>query len=211
MAATPRPSVDSISRACSNDPGERGRARPQDPGRETAHSVNERFYHRPCASPLSVHLGRLTSCSAWQQQSKVLNRYAAADGNTDQAHLDVAMCSESVMETNLGSHMHMCMYCTWIGSSEQASLAPARATSRINGTSPSGPSGDLADARCELRSGLCARPITPSESTRWRNASPRRMQSAVCSLHSNGLQSVCTSLTKRQEGHCDLRTAHTAA
>lgn len=97
MAATPRPSVDCTSRACSSDPGERGRVRSRDPGREPAHSVSQRFGHRLSISlSISVHLERLTSR---QDQQRGLNRYAA---------LDRPMCPEFVMGTSLSVHMHMC-------------------------------------------------------------------------------------------------------
>lgn len=116
------------------------------------------------------------------------------------------------METSLCLHMHMC---TYLGREQRAGLAPSKgdiASTVVNGTSPSGPPLEApqatsrmhADARCELRSGQCARPITPSESTRWRNAGSRGMGSRLtCSVQSAVLQLT----DKASRGHCDLRTA----
>lgn len=192
MAATPRPSVDCTSRACSSDPGERGRVRSRDPGREPAHRVNQRFGHRLSISLcISVHLERLTSR---QGQQRGLNRYAA---------LDRLMCPEFVMGTSLSVHMHMCTYLGPDAASKQ--VWPRRwATSRRMARAPQAPQATLADARCELRPGLCPRPITPSESTKWRKTWLRMnaVHTTACSLHLTDKASRERPLPRRTAPGC---------
>ena len=125
-----------------------------------------------------------------------LSSYAVADRNPDKALLDVVIFPESAAGTSLSSHMG---YVHVLGSEAASKFGPSKGDIANDGTSPSGPSGDLADARCELRSGLsglCARPITPSESGQLSSRMPSREE---CGRPGNVQPAACTSLTKRQE------------
>lgn len=104
-----------------------------------------------------------------QQQSKLrIDMLLQIGRNTDSARPDGGICSEFCDENQHQlAYAHVHIHTTWVGSSEQASLAPARANMAntvVLARAPPGPSSGLADARCRLRSGLCPHPITPSES-----------------------------------------------
>lgn len=151
----------------------------------TAHSVNGRFCHRLAVAALSPfpslrpsptshsHLARPS-----QQQPKVwigmplqmAHMFRVCDGNQPllaYAHVHIpGSAAASRFGPQQGRPREYCG--KWHEPLRAPHLEAPQATSRMH-----------ADARCELRSGLCARPITPSESTRWRNAGSRGMGSRL--------------------------------